>query len=86
MDGATPWETFWKITLPEMVPFILLNTIYTVVDLFTFPTNPVIDMVNTADYGLSSALAWIYFSIILVFLGIIFFFFSRISRRTHAYR
>lgn len=86
MDGATPWETFWKITLPEMVPFILLNTIYTVVDLFTFPTNPVIDMVNTADYGLSSALAWIYFSIILVFLGIIFFLFSRISRRTHAYR
>jgi ABC-type sugar transport system permease subunit len=86
IDGATPWETFWKITLPEMVPFILLNMIYTVVDLFTFPTNPIIDRVNTDNYGHSSALAWIYFSIILVFLGIIFFIFSRISRPSKAYR
>lgn len=86
IDGASPWETFWKITLPEMVPFILLNMIYTVVDLFTFPTNPIIDRVNTLDYGLSSALAWIYFIIILAFLGIIFFIFSRLSRPSKAYR
>ncbi|XEC95826.1 carbohydrate ABC transporter permease [Paenibacillus tarimensis] len=80
IDGATPWETFWKITLPEMVPFILLNMIYTVVDLFTFPTNPIINRVNTLDYGRSSALAWIYFAIVLTFIGIIFFLFSRINR------
>lgn len=87
IDGATPWETFWKITLPEMVPFILLNMIYTVVDLFTFPTNPIITRVSAqANYGLSSALAWIYFSIILVFLGIIFLIFSRMSRPSKAYR
>ncbi|WP_199613924.1 carbohydrate ABC transporter permease [Paenibacillus alkalitolerans] len=84
IDGATPWETFWKITLPEMVPFILLNSIYTVVDLFTFPTNPIIDRVNTTNYGLSSALAWIYFGIILAFLGLIFYIFSRITRPAKA--
>lgn len=82
IDGATPWESFWKITLPEMVPFLLLNTIYTVVDLFTFPTNPIIQRVSTqANYGLSSALAWIYFAIILVFLGLIFAGFARWNRR-----
>lgn len=80
IDGATPWETFWKITLPGMVPFIFLNVIYTIVDLFTFPTNPIIRRVTSADYGMSSALAWIYFVIILVSLGIILLIFSRVTR------
>ncbi|GGD79804.1 carbohydrate ABC transporter permease [Paenibacillus nasutitermitis] len=80
IDGANPWESFWKITLPGMTPFILLNLIYTIVDLFTFPTNPVISQVTSTDYGRSSALAWIYFTIILLFLGIVFFVFSRLSR------
>ncbi|MFD0958371.1 carbohydrate ABC transporter permease [Paenibacillus chungangensis] len=83
IDGATPWETFWKITLPGMIPFIFLNIIYTVVDLFTFPTNPIINRVSTDNYGLSSALAWIYFAIILVFLIMILLIFNRVTR---AYR
>jgi len=28
IDGVTPWESFWKITFPAMVPFIFLNMIY----------------------------------------------------------
>lgn len=80
IDGANPWETFWKITLPGMIPFIFLNIIYTVVDLFTFPTNPIIEQVSTSNYGLSSALAWIYFIVVLVFLGLILAVFSRVTR------
>ncbi|MCZ8511636.1 sugar ABC transporter permease [Paenibacillus filicis] len=80
IDGATPWDVFWKITLPGMLPFILLNMIYTTVDLFTFPTNPVLSQVNTTNYGLSSALAWIYFAIIFIFLAMIFFIFSKIQK------
>lgn len=80
IDGASPWEVFWKITLPAMSPFILLNLIYTVVDMFTFPSNPVINLINSDNYGYSSALAWIYFLIILVFLGIIMLIYSRVNR------
>lgn len=80
IDGATPWEVFWKITLPGMVPFILLNLIYTTVDLFTFPTNPILTQVSTANYGQSSALAWIYFTIVLVFLGLVFWLFTRVQK------
>lgn len=81
IDGASPWETFWKITLPALTPFILLNLIYTVVDLFTFPTNPVIAQIqNTRNYGLSSSIAWIYFAIIFAFLVIIFIIFSRMTK------
>ncbi|NOU94460.1 sugar ABC transporter permease [Paenibacillus sp. LMG 31456] len=80
IDGADPWETFWKITLPGLTPFILLNLIYTVVDLFTFPSNPIIAKVNTANYGLSSALAWIYLMIVLLFLGLTIYIFSRVTK------
>ncbi|WP_409340808.1 carbohydrate ABC transporter permease [Paenibacillus sp. MBLB4367] len=80
IDGATPWEVFWKITLPGMTPFILLNLIYTTVDLFTFPTNPILTQVSTSSYGQSSALAWIYFVIILLFLGIIIGIFNKVNK------
>ena len=35
IDGASGWETFWKITLPMVSPMILVNTIYTIIDSFT---------------------------------------------------
>jgi ABC-type sugar transport system permease subunit len=82
IDGASPWEVFWKITLPAMIPFVLLNTVYTIVDLFTYPFNPVISLINKGNYGLSSALAWIYFMIILVVLGITFWIFKRVTRNS----
>ncbi|MCA0755614.1 sugar ABC transporter permease [Paenibacillus sp. N4] len=80
IDGAGPWATFWKITLPAMTPFVFLNMIYTVVDLFTFPTNPIIMRVRDSEYGQFSALIWLYFLIISVFLIIIFILFSRATR------
>lgn len=30
IEGASSWETFWKITLPIISPMILVNAIYTV--------------------------------------------------------
>ncbi|WP_019534319.1 carbohydrate ABC transporter permease [Paenibacillus ginsengihumi] len=80
IDGASPWDTFWKITLPAMTPFIFLNTIYTVVDLFTFPTNPILTRVRESEYGQYSALIWIYFLIIGFFLSIIFYIFSKATK------
>jgi ABC-type sugar transport system permease subunit len=86
IDGADPWSTFWKITLPGLSPFLLLNLIYTVVDLFTFPSNPIISKVTTENYGVSSALAWIYFLIVLFFLGMALLVFNRINRTSRAAR
>ncbi|ALS29127.1 ABC transporter permease [Paenibacillus sp. 32O-W] len=80
IDGSSPWNTFWKITLPGLVPYIFLNLMYTVVDLFTFPSNPIISQVNTSNYGSSSALAWIYFSIILTFVLLIMLLFNRVDK------
>lgn len=76
VDGASPWESFWKITFPGMMPFIGLNAVYTIVDLFTYPFNPVMDIITknmfspTTGYGYASAMAWLYFALILMLLAI----------------
>ena len=35
IEGATPYETFWKVTFPLVLPLIVTNIVYTVVDSFT---------------------------------------------------
>lgn len=75
MEGATGWEFFWKITFPMISPMILANLIYTVIDTFIDSENPVMSLVlaqsRALKYGLSAAMAWIYFLIIAVALAII---------------
>ena len=75
MEGATGWEFFWKITFPTISPMILANLIYTVIDVFIDSTNPVMAEVlaknSNWQYGLSTAMAWTYFGIVGIALGII---------------
>lgn len=83
IDGASPWEIFWKITLPSIKPFILVNLIYTTVDLFTNSMNDVIGLIKEhmfkidTGFGYATSLAWIYFGIIFVILVLIFVLFGR---------
>jgi len=74
IDGATSWETFWKITFPMISPMILVNAIYTVIDSFTSSSNTVIKTIKdtmTADNSLGSAMAWIYFTIVILLIAIV---------------
>ena len=75
MEGATGWEFFWKITFPMISPMILANLRYTVFYTFIDSENPVMSLVlaqsRALKYGLSAAMAWIYFLIIAVALAII---------------
>ena len=74
IDGATTWETFWKITLPMISPMILVNTVYTVIDSFTSADNQVmtyIDQVYDQPSGnvLSSAMSWMYFILVMLIIA-----------------
>lgn len=75
MEGATSWEYFWKITLPYVSPFILANLIFTVIDSFTSPMNTVMGRILTMKeewkFGEASAMAWIYFAIVLAAVGLV---------------
>ena len=74
IDGCTAWETFWKITFPMISPMILVNAVYTIIDSFTTNSNSVMAYINGVYQGsegqvLSSAMAWMYFLIVMVILA-----------------
>lgn len=76
MEGCTAWESFWKITFPLVSSMILVNLVYSVVDFFMRTDNEVMDFITKKitpgmDYGMGSAMAWIYFMIVAVILGIL---------------
>ena len=74
IDGASNWESFWKVTLPSLFPMIIVNTIYTIVMYSIFSLNPIIEHIQTnmfkveTGFGYASALSWIYFLIIALAL------------------
>ena len=77
IDGATSWETFWKITFPMITPMILVNAVYTVIDSFTTNSNTVMTYIAGIYNGtgtpngnvLSSAMSWIYFLIVILIIA-----------------
>ena len=80
MDGGSGWECFWKITLPTIKNFILLNAVYTVIFLSSNEQNELITMIKNAmfsgtkekGYGYASAMAWMY-SIVVTLIVLLFF-------------
>ena len=79
IDGATGWETFWKITFPMISPMILVNAVYTIIDSFTASSNPVMEYIAPGseshvyeDYlTRATAMAWIYFLIVILVVALI---------------
>ncbi len=76
IDGASGWESFWKITLPTVKPMILLCTIFTIVSLGTGGTNEIITLIYTVTYSVTkgysygAAMTWIYAVVLsLILLG-----------------
>ena len=71
MEGATAWETFWKVTFPMISPMILVNAVYTVIDAFTRTDSPATVIARKAGEGLGGAMSWIYFLVVAVILAIV---------------
>ena len=75
IEGCTKWESLWKITFPMISSLFLVNWIYTVVDFSMRSDNAVIEkiqkvMIEQLRYGPASAMSWVYFLLILAFIGI----------------
>ena len=81
IDGATSWETFWKITFPMISPMILVNAVYTVIDSFTTDSNVVMKFIaetyqQANGNVISSAMAWMYFLIVIGIIALVAALFS----------
>lgn len=77
VDGASSWGIFWKITLPMISPFVLVNLIYTIVDSFTAPFNRLlvyiqqVALTQSIRLGYGAALGWLYFVAVFLILALV---------------
>ncbi len=73
IDGATGWETFWKVTFPMISPMILVNSVYTVIDSFTRDSNVTMTYIegfNDNYNGLvQQSMYWIYFGAVILIIA-----------------
>jgi len=90
IEGATAYETFWKVTLPMVSPMIVLNTVYTIVDLFArHSITPAmggsvsfLGRINTigfgqGNFGLASAMVMVYILACIVVIALVTWLISR---------
>lgn len=74
MEGCTAWESLCKITIPMISPLLPVCWVYTIVDFFMKSDNEIMTKINdnmvALAYGFSSAMAWIYFIVCILLIGI----------------
>lgn len=84
VEGCSAWESYWKITIPMLSPLISVNMVYTVVDSFTNKDNVVMEnildlVMNKLEYGYSTAMAWVYFLLIVLVLAVVLLVMNRVT-------
>jgi ABC-type sugar transport system permease subunit len=87
IEGASGWDIFWKISIPMISPMIILNIVYSIIDTFTeygteWTGNTVMSSIYRTGFkdllfGYSSAMAWIYFALIGLVLGLVYTFIGK---------
>lgn len=82
VEGCSGWDAFWKITLPMVSPMIIVNVIYTIVDSFASEDNVLLNYIydmgfSNTNFGLSSAMSWIFFLILGTIVGIVLWLVSK---------
>lgn len=73
IEGATGYETFWRVTVVMVSPMILTCMVYTMADLFM--RSEVMDRIydvafRLGNYGLSAAMSCIYLVVNLLVIGV----------------
>lgn len=91
VDGASPWEIFWKITLPAIKPLFAVNIIYSMVLITNTIDNPILGAARyhmfqnpLTGYGFGSAIAWLLFALEIVLLAILLFVFRSKDKEVSA--
>jgi len=81
IEGATSWETFWKITFPLTLPIVFVNVIFTVIESFTDISSPVMTQIAKQQNRLwieyAATQTWIYSLIVFAVVGLFFLIIQR---------
>lgn len=75
VEGASRWETFWKITIPSVKNQIVVTAVYTVIDIFTKTDNMIFNYIHNIgfagnQYGYAMAMYILYLLAVGIMLGI----------------
>ena len=74
LEGATKWESFWKITFPMLSPTMLLCLIYTLIDAFN-SSNQIMTIIEgnmRTRVHYACAMTWFYSALIFVLVFIVY--------------
>lgn len=67
VEGATAWERFWKITFPSVAPMMLVNVVYTMVDLLLGDRSAMYSLIqsyiSSVEYSYAAAISVVCFVI-----------------------
>lgn len=89
IDGASAWESFWKITLPSLSTTTLIVAVYTIITLSHFSENKVIKYIYGQTYavgggiGYSSAMSFLYFFVLILLLAIVYLLMNYRAKRQY---
>ena len=87
VDGASKWESFWKITLPALIPLLIINVVYTTVVYSNLSSNDIIGLISSTQGQVkfqrpyASALSWVLFVIDLLVIGVYSLFIKIASKK-----
>ena len=83
IEGATAYETFWKVTIPSIMHIVMFVVIYTIIDLFL--TSQIAEevynfgfVVHGSKIGVASALSVVYIFNVLLVLGLALLMFRKV--------
>ena len=76
VEGASGWETFWKITLPMILPMMVANVLFTFVDSITRSNTEMVTYIQNmafgkAQFGYAAAMSWFHYFCLVFVLGLI---------------
>ena len=76
IEGATGWESYWKITFPMISPLIFTCLVYTIIDTFTDYSNELMLTIQQMAfeqlrYAYACAMAWIFFVLVALVILIV---------------
>ena len=77
IDGASGWETFWKVTFPMISPMILVNSVYTIIDSFTRTNSPMMVYIEECrlrggeSANEATAMYWVYFLFVILINAVV---------------
>ena len=77
LDGATSWQTLWKVTIPNVRGLAAIIAVFSIVQLSTMQVSDMYTLIgnqlsDTTGYGRTSAYALIYAIVIVILIAIAF--------------